>query len=127
ALDLFVAEAVEAAVRDELERRAGVVTHHFTQREHLVEVGGARWSGLTVAVAVRVRLRRRESQAAGLDRRREQRGHLVELLGRGPPADRFLAHHDAPDRTVTDEKARVHAEVALEPREVVGERSPLPV
>ncbi len=119
-LDLLVAELVEAAVDDRLERRAFVVAHRAAEREHLVVARPPRRDRLPVAVGVGVRERGREAEPTGLDRRVQLRDHRRDLgLGR-LALDRFLAHDVAADRAVPDEEARVHADVALEPAEVLA-------
>ena len=128
ALDLFVAEAVEAAVGDELERRPRVVAHHLAQREHLVElrVDATARAAPSPSLCVYACDDENPRPPAAID----SASSVViasSCSGVGRAADRVLAHHRAADRAVADEEARVHAEVALEPGEVVAERPPVPV
>ena len=60
-------------------------------------------------------------------RRTEQRGHLVDLLGRRLAADRVVAHRRQPNRTVAHQEAGVDGRAPVEARQPVAERRPLPV
>ncbi len=112
--------------RDELERGAGMRGDHLAQREQLVHRRVTRRHGLALVVVVRRRPRRREPHATRGEPLSEQALHLVLLAGRRMPARRILAHHDPPDRRVSDEEPRVHRELVLEPIEVLRRRRPVP-
>src|SRR5581483_8150333 len=65
-------------------------------------------------------------EPAGLDRVFEQRAHRSDLVGARFAADGLVAHDLAPKRAVTDEEARIDADVAVERAEVLREARPLP-
>jgi hypothetical protein len=126
-LHVVVAEAVEAAVGGVFEAGALVARHLARQREELGAGRPPRGDGLTVAVGVCAGEGGREAEAAGLDRRAQQRDHLVELCVGRLIAHRSGPHHAAADRAVAHEEAGVHAEVAVEAGQVLGEGIPLAV
>ena len=125
--DLVVGEARQAAGDDRLELGARMRAHRCRQRQELLARRAARRHRLALAVVVGVRLRRRQPERTVGQRRTEQRGHLVDLLGRRLAADRVVAHRRQPNRRVADQEAGVDGRAPVEPRQPVAERRPLPV
>ena len=83
-VDVLLAEAVQAAGDDELDRGALVLAHGGGQALHLLPGRGARGHGLAVAVVVRVHLRGGEAERALLERGVQGRLHGVDVPARRP-------------------------------------------
>ncbi len=126
-VDLVVAEGVEAAVGDVFERGPRMIADHLAERQHLPAVGVTGGDRVAVTVGVGPGLRRREPEAAGLDRLGQQRAHGGQLLVVRHLAGPLCAHHPAADGAVADQEAGVDAQIALEPSEVLAEGGPVPV
>ena len=108
-VDLLVAERVEAAVGDVLERGALVGRHLLAEGQHLAAVGVARGDRPAVAVGVGPRLRGREAEASGGQRLGQQRAHGGDLLVGGHLLGAVGAHHLAAHGAVADQEPGVHA------------------
>ena len=83
-------------------------------------------TGAPEAVVVGRRRRRGEAGRAGGHGVAQQARHGLDLLGRGGPLERVVAHHVAPDGRVADLRDVVDPEVAVELLEVLGEALPVP-
>ncbi len=125
--DVVVGEARKAAGDDRLELGARVLVNGRRQRQEFLARRAARRHRLTLAVVVGVRLRRRQTERTVGQRGTEQRGHLLDLLGRRLAADRVVAHRRQPNRTVAHQEAGVDGRAPVEPCQPIAERRPLPV
>ena len=128
-VDLVVGELVEAAVDDAFERRALVLLRRpRTSASTSSCVAHRDGTGCPSPSECVYDERGREAEAAGVDRLVQQLHHR-RRPARGVaslPTD-VRAHHVAAQRAVADEEPGVHADVAVEPVEVVGEGLPVPV
>ena len=113
--------------RNEFEQGAGVIAQAAAQLDQLLAGGGAGGHRVAGAVVVSRRLGRGKAHAAFGERLMQQFLHGFELTRAGGLIHRRFAHHRAPQRRVTDEKADVHSRLPLfDPFEIAPERGPVP-
>ena len=99
-----------------------VVGEHAGEGDQLLRLGQVRRDRPAVVPDVEVELRRREPDRTIGQRDAQQAAHRVDLLRRGGPLRRLVAHHPPPERAVAHIGSHVDADATVEPVEEVGER-----
>ena len=118
-------EPADRALREKRDRPRARAPGLVREREEFLATGDARRHGTVVEVEVRRCRRRRHARRARAHCLRDERAHLLDLVGRRGALRRVGAHYPPAEVRVTHVAREVHAEASRAAREEFGKRHEL--
>jgi hypothetical protein len=118
--------ALDERARDDLDRAVVELRQHRRERQDLLRRSVVRRHLTPVVRDVDVELRRREADRALVHRLADERLHGDDLVRRRAALGAGVAHDVAADRGVTDVRAHVHGDAAVERVQELAEAAARP-